>query len=79
MQLQCVPPHMHQINSTERSVRTFKKHFIVAILTVEPHSPFYLWDHLLPQVTMTLNMVQKPGLNPALSSYKQVYGVHNFE
>ena len=40
---------------------------------------FYLWDHLLPQVTMTLNMLRLSWLNPELSAYEQVDGIHNFE
>ena len=40
---------------------------------------FYLWDRLLPQVTMTLNMLRRSQLNPELSEYEQVEGIHNFE
>ena len=73
-----VPPHMHQRNAAERSVRTFKNHFIAALCTEDPILPFYLWDHLLPQVTMTLSMFWRSGLNPGLSVYEQVDGIHNF-
>ena len=41
--------------------------------------PFYLWDRLLPQVTMTLNMLRQYLLNPRISAYEQVDGIHNFE
>ena len=70
---------MHQRNDTERSVRTFKKHFISFLCTVYPLLPFYLWDRLLPQVTTTLNMLRRFRLNPGLSAYEQVDGVHSFE
>ena len=40
---------------------------------------FYLWDRLLPQVTMTLNMLRRSQLNPGLSAYEQVDGIQNFE
>ena len=36
IQFQLVPQHMHQINAAERSLRTFKKHFISALCTVDP-------------------------------------------
>ena len=78
IQVQLVPPHMHRINAAERAVRTFKKHFISALCIVDPLFPFYLWDHLLPQVTMTLNMLRQSWLNAGLSAYEQVYGIHNF-
>ena len=78
IQFQLVPPHMHRINATERAVRTFKNHFISALCTVDPLFPFYLWDRLLPQVTMTLNILWRSRLNPGLSAYEQVDGIHNF-
>ena len=66
IQFQLVPPHMHRRNASERAVRTFMKHFIAALCTVDPLFPFYVWDRLLPQVTMTLNMLQRLLLNPGL-------------
>ena len=74
-----MPPHTHQRNAAERAVRTFKNHFIAALCTLEPLFPFYLWDRLFPQVTMTLNILRQYQLNPVISAYEQVYGIHNFE
>ena len=71
IQFQLVPPHMYRINAAERSVR--------ALCTVDPLFPFYLWDRLLPQVTMTLIMFRRYRLNPGLSAYEQVDGNHNSE
>ena len=70
---------MNSRNNTETAVKTFKNHFIVAQCTLGPLSPFYLWNLLLPQVTMTLNMLWQSWLNPELSAYDQVDGIHNFE
>ena len=70
---------MHWRNDAERAVRNFKNRFIAALCTVDPLFPFYVWDRLLPQVTMTLNMLRRSQLNPGLSAYEQVYGIHNFE
>ena len=60
-------------------MRTLKKQFIADLCTVDPRFPFYLWERLLPQVTMTLNMLQQSQLNPGLSDYEQVDGIQNFE
>ena len=46
---------------------------------VDPLFPFYLWYRLLPQVTMTINMLRRTQLTPELSAYEQVYGIHNVE
>ena len=75
---QLVPPHRHRINATKRAVRTFKNHLISDLYTVYPCFPFYLW-RLLPQVTTTLNMLKLSRLNPELSAYEQVDGIHHFE
>ena len=75
---QLVPPHMYCINATDRSVRTFNNHLIATLCTVELCFPFGLWDRLLPKVTMTLNMLRQYRLNPELSAYEQVDGIHNF-
>ena len=59
IQFQLVPLQMHRRNSSERSVRNFNNRFITALYTVEPRLPLYLWDCLLPQDTMTLNMLRR--------------------
>ena len=46
---------------------------------MDPHFHFYLWDRLLPQVTITLNMLWRSRQNPELSAHEQVDGIHNFE
>ena len=79
IKFQLVLPHMHQRNSAEQSVRTFKNHLISALCPVDPLLPFYLWDHILPQVNMTLNMLRKSQLDPELSPYEQLDGVQIFE
>ena len=79
IQFELVPLHMHRRNAAERAVRTFDNHFIDSLCTVDPLFPFYLWYRLLPQVTMTINMLQRSRLNPGISSYEQVYGIQIFE
>ena len=70
---------MHWRNAAERDVRNFKNHFISDLCTVEPIFPFCLWDLLLPQVTMKLNMLRQFRLNAGISAYEQVDGIHIFE
>ena len=36
-------------------------------------------ESTLPQVTMTLNMFCRSRINPELSAYKNIDGIHNFE
>jgi hypothetical protein len=55
---QLVPPHCHRRNAAERAIRTFKEHFVDGISSVDPSVPMHLWDRLLPQAEITLNLLQ---------------------
>ena len=74
-----MPPHIHRRNAAERAVRNFRNQFIAALCTVDPLFPFYLWERLLPEVTVKLNMLWQSQLNLELPAYEQVGGIHNFE
>lgn len=45
---QLVEPHNHRVNAAERTIRTFKNHFIAGLCSTDPDFPMYLWDLLLP-------------------------------
>jgi hypothetical protein len=53
---QLVPPHCHRRNAAERAIRTFKEHFVAGLSSVDPSLPLHLWDRLLPQAEITLNL-----------------------
>jgi hypothetical protein len=54
---QLVPPGLHRCNAAERAIHTFKNHFIAGLCTTDPKFPLILWDHLLPQALLTLNLL----------------------
>ncbi len=57
---QLVPPDMHCQNWAERTICTFKDHFLAILAGVDYAFPPYLWDLLLPQAELTLNLSIKP-------------------
>jgi hypothetical protein len=63
---QFAPPHIHRKNNAERAIQTFKNHFIAGLCSVDPTFPLKLWDKLLPQATITLNLLQKSRINPCI-------------
>jgi hypothetical protein len=63
---QLVPPGLHQRNAAERAIRTFKNHFITGLCTTAADFPLTLWDQLLPQALMTLNLLRTLRFNPRL-------------
>jgi hypothetical protein len=54
---QLVLPNYHRRNAAERAIRTFKEHFVAGLSSVDPTFPLHLWDRLLPQAEITLNLL----------------------
>ena len=61
---QLVPPGVHRRNAAERAIRTFKNHFIAGLCSTDKNFPLHLWDQLVPQAELTLNMLRGSRLNP---------------
>jgi hypothetical protein len=66
---QLASPIVHRRNSTERDIRTFENH---------PDFPLHLWDRLLPQTLITLNLPRASCINPRLSAQAQLLGAFDF-
>jgi hypothetical protein len=75
---QLAPPHIHRRKNAERAIQTFKNHFIAGLCSVDPNFPLTLWDTLLPQATITLNLLIKSRINPRVSAYAQLNGNFDF-
>jgi hypothetical protein len=69
---QIAPPHIHRRKNAEREIQTFKNYFISGLCSVDPNFPLKLWDKLLPQATITLNLLSKSRINPRMSAYAQL-------
>jgi hypothetical protein len=65
---QLAPPHIHRRNTAERAIHTFKNHFIAGLCSTNPAFPLNLWDKLLPQCLVTLNLLRRSRINPQLSA-----------
>ena len=75
---QLVPPNTHWSNAAERSIHTFKAHFISIISGVAPDFPRNLWDLLLLQTEVTLNLLRQATLDPSRSAWAYFYGPFNY-
>jgi hypothetical protein len=75
---QLVPPHCHRRNAAERAIRTFKEHFVAGFSSVDPTFPFHLWDRLLPQAEITLNLLRTSRLHPQLSAAAHFHGLVDY-
>jgi hypothetical protein len=75
MSYQLVHPHCHRTNAAERAIRTFTEHFKAGLTTVDPDFPVHLWDRLLPQAEITLNLLRSSRLHPQLSAAAHYHGL----
>jgi hypothetical protein len=73
VEYQLVPPHCHRRNA-ERAIKTFKEHFAAGLSSVDPTFPLHLWDRLLPQAEITLNILRTSRLHPQLSAAAHFHG-----
>jgi hypothetical protein len=75
---QIVPPDMHCCNWADCAIFTFKDHFLAILAGVNSAFPPYLWDLLLLQAKLTLNLLQQATLNPQISAWEFSHGLFNF-
>ena len=67
IQWQLVPPRNHKRNAEERHIHIFKNHFISILAGTDPDFPLRLWDKLISQACMTINLLLNYHINPQLS------------
>jgi hypothetical protein len=75
---QLVPPHCHRRNAAERAIRTFKEHFVAGLSSVDPTLTLYLWNILLPQAEITLDLLRTSTLHPQLSTGAHFNGLVDY-
>jgi hypothetical protein len=62
----------------EQAIQTFKSHFIAILLGVDELFPMPLWDRLLPQAVLTLNLLRQANADPKILAYKFVHGKFDY-
>ena len=45
---------------------------------VDPDFPLHLWNRILPQTELTLNLLRTSRINPKLSAFAQLHGQFDF-
>ena len=56
---QLVPPHIQCRNAAESETRNFKANFLSTLARIETTPPNNLWDLLLPQKYLSLNIIRQ--------------------
>ena len=72
--MELVPPGCHQRNAAKVAIRNFKAHFLSVLAGVADNFPPSLWDRLLPQTDITINLIQQSNATPNVSAYAHLSG-----
>jgi hypothetical protein len=76
--LELVPLGCHRRNAAEVATRNFKAHFLSVLAGTAPTFPPSLWDKLLPQTEITLNLLRQSNATPTVSAYAHLIGPFDY-
>ena len=75
---QLVPHDDHRQNIAEKTIQTWKDHFILVCSGVSAHFPMHLWCRLIPQAEKQLLLLRQTNINPKISAFAYLYGPHDY-
>jgi hypothetical protein len=76
--LELVPPGCHHCNAAEVAICSFKFLFLSVLAGVANYFPLHLWDRLLPQTEITLNLLRQSNALPNISAYTHLSGPFDY-
>ena len=76
--MELVPPGCHRRNAAEVAIRNFKSHFLSDMAGTAASFPGNLWDRLLPQTEITLNLLRQSNSTPHISAYAHISGPFDY-
>ncbi len=76
--MELVPPGYYQQNAAEVAICNFKTHFLSVLAGVAEDFPANLWDRLLTQTEITLNLLRQSNATPNLSAYIHLSGPFDY-
>ena len=78
MEMELVPPRCHRCNAAEVAVRNFKDNFLKFLAGIAEDFSLNLWDRLLPQTELTLNLLHQSNATPTVSVYVHLSGPFDY-
>ena len=78
MLMELVPPGCHCRNAAEAVIQNFRAHFLSILAGAAKDFPPSLWDRLLPQTEITLNLLQQSNATPRVSAYAHLCDPINY-
>ena len=74
MQIELVPPGTHRRNASEVVIQNLKANFLSVLAGTAQSFPPSLWDRLLPQAKITINLLRQSNEIPNVSAYAYLSG-----
>ena len=72
MQIELMPLECYWRNVAKVAICNFKSHFLSVLVGVADDFPIQLWDQLLPQADITINLLRQSNTTPTVSAYAQL-------
>ena len=76
--VEMVPPGCHRRSAAEVAIRNFKAHFLSVLAGMAESFPLHLWDRLLPQTEITLNLPRQSNATSMVSAYTHLAGPFDY-
>jgi hypothetical protein len=73
-----VPSRCHRRNAAEVETHNFKAHFLSILAGTADDFPKQLWDKLLPQAEITVNLLLQSNATPKVSVYAHMSGPFDY-
>jgi hypothetical protein len=77
-EMELVPPGCHRRNTAEVAIHNFKAHFLSVLAGVADEFPPSLWDRLLPQTEITINLIRQSNATPNVLAYAHLSGPFDY-
>ena len=74
MQYELVPKGQHRRNIAEKAIQTWKSHAVGVFSGMSDKCPLAIWDLLLPQIDMQVNMLRQANTAPKVSAWAYMHG-----
>jgi hypothetical protein len=76
--MELVPPGCHQRNAAKVAICNFNVHFLSVLAGVANDFPPSLWDWLLPQTEITINLIRQSNATPNVLAYAHLSGPFDY-
>jgi hypothetical protein len=78
LDIKLVPPGCHRRNAAKVAIHNFKAHFLSVLAGVADYFPPNLWDRLLPQTKIMINLIWQSNAPSNLYAYAHLNGPFDY-